>query len=97
MAWRWGEDPPSSKFVRCFNPEATTEPDRPTGVPSTWEWKSYENWEDVAGWREPTDEAHLRQRGFCGKAGPWFGYVSEKQLKNQSQAIEAAVQLMEAR
>ncbi len=67
-AWRWAEDHPALKSVRCADPNATTEPPRPAPyVPASWVFCP--SGDDHACWVEPSAEAQARRRGYCGLAG----------------------------
>lgn len=48
--------------------EKFVEPPRAANVPSSWQWEGGD-FETVAGWREPQEEADKQQTGYCGLAG----------------------------
>lgn len=45
---------------------ASTEPERPSNVPATWQWFAAGEKYDEALWEEPQSEADKRRRGYCG-------------------------------
>lgn len=66
MMWTW-LDNPDLKFIRLSKDQfATIEPERPSGVPATWEWSPYDRDDGPAGWMEPAEAAAARRRGVCG-------------------------------
>lgn len=73
MAWRWAK-PPAPRKIMCAHKGAIEEPNRPTGVPESYEWMpakherkpgAYGFDYEAAHWREPKRE----RRGYCGLAG----------------------------
>jgi hypothetical protein len=70
MWWRWN---PSNDNRRRFHAapmlESTQEQERPSFIPSDWEWHPYDEEEgEPAGWTEPQASVEARRLGFCGAA-----------------------------
>ena len=72
MHWEWGELP-RLKVRYAPNLKETEEPERPDNVPTSWEWRPYNEFYSFAGeragWVEPIEEAEKRRRGRCGLGG----------------------------
>lgn len=69
--WRWADSPSCRRIRLCDQLHATTEPERPSSMPTSWVFEPWapahpDGW---AQWIEPEEEAHARRRGYCGLAG----------------------------
>jgi hypothetical protein len=68
--WRWVPNTGERHFYVAKNQTAIEEKDagpKPDQC-ADWEFFPYQ-WGHSAGWLEPTKEARLRRRGYCGLAG----------------------------
>ena len=63
--WRWADEPRRRSHT-CSDINAMHEPERPSSVPTNWEFCPAED--DSAAWVEPESEQLARRTGYCGLA-----------------------------